>query len=123
MKTQDDQSKGAARSCVGCKYLYGQGNGYSNYTWEGTTVRCALDKNKALLEGNSEEGYDWVRDPDNDNFPATRNGRCEMYSGGAAYLTLDVDGEDGPADYTDDIEAIEAICKQSGRKPRGRNSA
>ena len=36
------------RSCVGCKYLYGQGHGYSNYTWEETTVRCALDRNQAL---------------------------------------------------------------------------
>lgn len=131
MNTQDNQPKkdGPAetlrsgdwlgRSCVGCKYLYGQGHGYSNYTWEETTVRCALDRNQALIDGNAEEGCDWVQDPEKDNFPATRNGRCEKYSGGAKYFTLDVDGENGPADSTDDAEAIEAICKHSGRKPHG----
>lgn len=101
-------------SCVGCKFLYGQGEGYSNYTWMETLVHCALNKNPALNE--AEEPYDWVKEPD--NWPKTRNGRCESYSEGP-YMTLDVDGDDGPADFTDDAEAIEAICKSSNRKAHG----
>jgi len=34
-------------------------------------------------------------------------------------VTLDVDGEDGPVDYTDDEEAIVAICAHSGRSRNG----
>lgn len=33
-------------------------------------------------------------------------------------VELDIDGEDGPADFTDDEEAIEAICAHA---ERGRN--
>ena len=36
------------KSCVGCKFLYSEGKGYSNYTWEETEVRCAKDKNPNL---------------------------------------------------------------------------
>ncbi len=35
-------------SCVGCKFLYVQDEGYSNYTVENSEVRCAHDRNKSL---------------------------------------------------------------------------
>jgi len=100
------------KSCVGCKFLYSQGKGYSNYTWEETEALCAKDKNPNLP---AEEGFNWT--PENDNWPKTNASRCELYSPGEK-VTLDVDGEDGPADYTKDEETIEVICSHSGR---GRN--
>lgn len=103
---------------MGCKFLYGHGTGYSNWTWMDTEVNCALDKNP-YLSGGASEGHDWNQDPLKDNFPATRDGRCDSYADGGEYLVLDVDGENGPADFTDDPEAIEAICKHSGRGPHG----
>ena len=100
------------KSCVGCKYLYTQGHGYSNYTWEETRVECAKDKNKNLP---SDEPYDW--NEVDDNWPATNASRCDLYATGEK-ICLDVDGENGPADDTSDEEAILAICEHSGR---GRN--
>jgi hypothetical protein len=102
------------KSCVGCKFLYGQGTGYSNWTWLDTDISCAKDKNPNLP---AEEGSDWTKE--HDNWPKTRDSRCELYAPGEM-VTLDVDGEDGPGDYTDDEETIAAICAHSGR---GRNGA
>lgn len=103
------------KTCVGCKFLYSEGDGYSNYTWLSDEVRCALDKNLKLP---AERPSDWKRDTASDNWPKTRDMRCESYSPGI-YVELDVDGLDGPADYTDDKEQIEAICKDTGRSPYG----
>lgn len=102
------------QSCVGCKFLYTEGTGYSNYTWESDDVRCAKDRNPNLPD---EKPYDWNLKADDDNWPKTSTSRCELYADGPM-VTMDVDREDGPADYTEDEEAIEAICKHSGR---GRN--
>lgn len=118
------------KSCVGCKFLYQVGEGYSNYTWLDDVVCCALNLNPNL----NEYGYrpsDWnaiqivydnymhaVLDPENDNWPRTNQSRCHKYSPGQ-YIMLDVDGDDGPADYTDDEEQIFAICKDCGRGPHG----
>lgn len=99
-------------SCVGCKYLYSEGQGYSNYTWEETEVRCAKDKNLNLP---ADKAYDWT--PESDNWPKTKDSRCDLYAPGEM-VALDVDGEDGPADYTQDEDAITTICTHSGR---GRN--
>lgn len=63
----------------------------------------------------AEKPYDWRDTPD--NWPKTNESRCELYQSGE-FVALDVDGEDGPADYTSDEEAIAAICEHSGR---GRN--
>ena len=101
------------KSCVGCKFLYSEGQGYSNYTWEDTEVRCAKDKNPNLP---APEGCDWT--PQGDNWPKTNTSRCELYAPGGM-VTLDVDGEDGPATYTQDEEAIAAICEHSGRGRTG----
>lgn len=97
------------KSCVGCKFLYSKGLGYSNYTWEENEVRCAKDKNPNLP---AEEGFDWT--PQNDNWAKTNASRCELYAVGGEMVKLDVDGDDGPADYTQDEEAIAAICEHSG---------
>lgn len=102
-------------SCVGCKFLYAEKAGYSDYSWAETYVRCALDKNSHLKAGCVQEPFDWNKDPD--NWPATRDSRCEMYVPGV-YVTLDVDRADGPADYSPDEQQIQAICKHAGR---GRN--
>ncbi len=101
------------KSCVGCKFLYSEGQGYSNYTWEDTEVRCAKDKNQNLP---APEGCDWT--PHCDNWPKTNASRCELYAAGEM-VALDVDGDDGPATYTQDEEAIAAICAHSGRGRTG----
>ena len=106
-------------SCVGCKFLYGHDSGYSNYTWMETYVHCAKDRNPNLLDGEKEEPYDWNKQEIGDNWKATADSRCELFAAGP-FITLDVDGENGPADDTDDQEAIDAICKHSGREPKGR---
>lgn len=102
-------------SCVGCKYLYSVGVGYSNYTWEETEVNCLLDENIHLPK---DEPYDWTKDVDNDNWPATMCGRCVHYKVGP-YIELDIDGENGPADFTDDEEIIAMVCQETGRSAKG----
>ena len=99
-------------SCIGCKYLYTKGVGYSNWTHLDDDVYCAKNRNPNLP---SAEPYDWNRV--NDNWPKTNTSRCEWYSAGEM-VRLDVDGYDGPADYINDEEVIAAICEHSGR---GRN--
>lgn len=123
-------------SCIGCKFLYAEGTEYSNYTWEATDVRCAKDRNPNLP---AEQPEDWCDNPD--NWQNTKDSRCELYahsntddfvlpallSTSGFYLlerrrflmTLDVEGYDGPADYTDDEESILAICAHSGRPRKG----
>lgn len=101
------------KSCVGCKFLFTQGTGYSNYTWIDNELSCAKARNPALPV---EEGCDWTKEPD--NCPATKAGRCELYAPGEM-VCLDVDGEDGPADHTQDEEVIVAICEASGRARKG----
>ena len=123
-----------SKSCVGCKYLYGLGVGYglrqriaySNYTWMNTLLKCALDKNPNLLA--EVEGCDWVIDPDKDNCPATNQSRCPCYCRTPeelltdtqnGYLVLDVDADNGPADFTRDPEAVLAIGKHANRGLHG----
>jgi hypothetical protein len=74
------------KSCVGCKFLFGDGNGYSDYTWMDTGVRCARERNPKLPV---DEPYDWQMEPD--NLPATMEGRCDLYSPGP-YITISPDG-------------------------------
>lgn len=108
-------------SCCGCKFLFGNGSGYSYYTWMDTYVECALGANPALLV-DVNEPFDWSHDPEADNFPATQNGRCERYSAGP-YITCDPDRENHPADEgAVDDEQIAAICKAAGYEwPRAHN--
>lgn len=104
-------------SCVGCKYLYSEGDGYSNYTWMVTYVKCAKNKNPNLIDGGEDSPYDWNMNEENDNWGKTNNSRCELYAPGV-FIELDVDGDNGPADESHDEEQILAICEHSGR---GRN--
>ena len=66
-----------SQSCVGCKFLYEQDDGYSNYTVTDTSVICALDLNKDLP---GERPWDWRPQPD--NWPKTMYGRCDKYAEG-----------------------------------------
>lgn len=96
-------------SCAGCKYLYGDGTGYSNYTWMETYVRCALARNHELLSDH-EEPWDW--DPTGvkpDEWKPTKSARCDQYSTGK-YITLDPEREGHPSDSSNDQEQIKAIC-------------
>jgi hypothetical protein len=83
-----------------------------------TFVRCARDKNPNLIDGDVEEPFDWNKNPEHDNWPKTNNSRCELYVSGV-YVELDVDGDNGPADESEDEEQIIVICKHSGRERNG----
>jgi hypothetical protein len=106
-------------SCVGCKYLYEEGEGYSNYTWEDTRVECALRNNPNLP---AYRPYGWFDKtpmiPENDKWVKTNNARCERYIPGP-YVMLDIDHENGPVDFTNDEEIIGLICAQTKRGPAG----
>lgn len=111
--------KAILSSCVGCKWLYQVGVGYSNYTWEDDDVRCAKNLNDNLREGYHYAPCDWNKDsPEQDNWPITMHSRCDKYEAGP-FVAMDVDGEDGPADFTTDKSQIDAICKHSDRDPHG----
>lgn len=97
-------------SCIGCKFLYAHDRGYSNWTVEDTEIICALALNPALP---ASEPYDWKQEDDNWN--ATKNGRCSRYATGPR-VRLDVDEEDTVESQTDDAEQRAAIKKHSGRK-------
>ncbi|MHB1310501.1 MAG: hypothetical protein ACYC3L_00695 [Gemmatimonadaceae bacterium] len=101
-----------SESCVGCKFLYSDGTGYSNYTWLETYARCALGKNEAL-KGDCEEPFDLTTDPAQDTWGPTMNGRCERYAAGV-HVTLDPDREDHPSAQSEDAEQITAICAADG---------
>lgn len=107
-------------SCCGCKFLFGDGTGYSSYTWEETYVTCALDRNALLGETqNAQRPEDWNQDPERDNWKRTRHGRCDRYAPGP-YVICDPDREEHPADTEGvDDEQVAAICAVTGyRWPR-----
>lgn len=111
----------SCNSCVGCKFLYTQQEGYSDYTVTDEFIECALDKNPNLP---ADEPIDWRSDMSTgeDNWPATQNSRCGSYSPieeEREHVVLDVDKEIGPADCTDDEEAVDAICKHAEVGPYG----
>jgi len=87
------------KSCVGCKFLWADGSGYSDYTWMDTDVKCAKERNTRLP---FSEPYDWIKEPD--NLPETMESRCELYSPGP-YITISPDGEadDKPIDEEQSI--------------------
>jgi hypothetical protein len=81
-------------SCVGCKFLWADGIGYSDYTWIDTDVKCAKERNPNLP---TAEPFDWKHEPD--NLPATKDARCSEYAQGP-YITVSPDGywNDEPID-------------------------
>jgi hypothetical protein len=105
-----------SKSCLGCKFLYDQDEGYSNYTVIDTSTICALDLNDKLP---AESPRDRQSNPD--NWPATMCGRCDRYAEGVA-VHLDVEGDDYVEDQTEDEEQRAAILKSSGRDPKPQSS-
>jgi hypothetical protein len=94
---------------MGCKFLYEQDHGYSNYTVEETDMECAKNRNPHLP---SARPWDWHKE--NDNWPKTRESRCDLYAPGKL-VSLDVDNEETVESQTDDAEQLEAIRAHSGR--------
>ena len=84
-------------SCLGCKFLYGNGTGYSNYTWMETYLECALDKNPNLKD--VEKPFDYEIQVI-DNFIPTMNSRCEFYRSGE-FIVLPPDRDDDLSEYSD----------------------
>lgn len=114
-------------SCVGCKFLYAQDTGYSNYTVIDIDIECALNRNENLPAVRPDDwgGRIWPEvipaSPENDRWSATQDSRCERYAidQTGEVVHLDIDNENGPADFTSDSEVIAAICADTGRKPHG----
>lgn len=102
-------------SCARCKFLYLHDFGYSNWTVEDTSVHCALDRNPHLKDRRIMP-YDWYYGEGRDNWPATRDSRCERYEAADGYIHLDVDGGNYPEDFGLDVEAVAAVEKHSGRR-------
>lgn len=92
-------------SCVGCKFLFGDGRGYSDWTWLDTDVRCALDRNPSLPDA---EPFDW--NMNDDNWGPTKDGRCTAFSPGP-YIVVSPDGEP----RTDPIDAEQARAIMEAR--------
>lgn len=103
-------------SCARCKFLYLHDSGYSNYTVENTSVNCALDRNPHLANHSPDMPYDWRYGDGKDNWPATRDSRCERYEESDTYIHLDVDGENYPDEFRLDAEAVAAVEEHSGRR-------
>ena len=99
------------KSCVGCKYLFAQDTGYSNYTVLDTTIDCMRSRNPKLP---ADEPYDWTESPD--NWPRTNTGRCELYVEGPR-VHLDCDGEETVESQTNDPEVIAAYKANYEAKP------
>lgn len=93
------------KSCLGCKYLYGDGHGYSNWTWMETYLTCALNANPNL--NGIDMPFDYTSQ-ESDEFEPTKNSRCLVYSEGK-FITLDPDREIVLENETDDIEQLLAI--------------
>lgn len=85
-----------SNSCAGCKFVYKDGSGYSNWTWMETHLRCALGKAEF---GDAEVPYDWNENPEGDNWGVTRESRCREYKPCGPALTLDPDRECWPRIY------------------------
>lgn len=94
-------------SCLGCKFLYENGTGYSNYTWMETYLLCALDRNHNLLSGEIESPYGF-EDQKEDRFNPTKNSRCEKYDKGV-FITLPPDRDEDLCDESEDFEQIDLI--------------
>lgn len=118
--TNDAGAMTIDRSCVGCKFLYGDGSGYSNYTWMDTYARCALDLNPSLRDQDCGDLGAIERQwsvPFSDEWPPTMHGRCNRYSSGP-YVELDPDRDNAVSSQTQDVEQIDAICAHDSTAKR-----
>ena len=76
-------------SCYGCKYLYKNGLGYSDWTWESTELTCAKDLNDHLpVEETVDLGVDMAPTL---RFMAQIACECNEYSQGSM-VTVSPDG-------------------------------
>lgn len=76
---------------------------------------CALDRNPHL-KASPDMPYDWKYGEDHDNWPATRDSRCERYEATDEHIHLDVDGGYYPDEFPVDAEAVAAVEEHSGRR-------
>lgn len=106
---------GMTNTCRGCKFLYLDGSGYSNYTWLESFARCARSANPALLADHSTP-CDWEAQPEGvDIWPPTMAGRCGLYAPGVL-ITLDPDREDDPREALSDEEQVRAILDDDRKR-------
>lgn len=80
------------KSCIGCKFLYGDGQGYSNYTWMDTFMVCALGLSEKLRSGEVQKQYSYheaqqmnlenLSDDKNQELINYVGERCNMFSPG-----------------------------------------
>lgn len=105
-----------SKSCLMCRWIVLRETGYSNYTVEDTDAHCVMGRNPMLPAEIPDEVRDykevpgkgyvnmWLMGPDNDEWHATRNSRCELYQGGHDEpVIIDVEGDDIP-------ENDDAVC-------------
>lgn len=103
-----------ATNCDGCKYLYLDGQGYSDYTWEETYVTCALELNPHLPV---QEPCDYRDDSVGRlRWLAMMAHDCDKYAAGDQ-VCITPDGN--IQGFTDDNEQMRAILKhyQDGGEP------
>ena len=112
MGTERNVETTPEQSCLGCKFLYTQDSGWSNWTVEETEVRCALRANPNLP---ADQPWNWTTGG-GDNWPATNASRCVNFAAGPS-VSLDVEGETHPRDCTDDPETIAAVCAHAEIAP------
>ena len=106
---------GDCKSCAGCKWLYEQDRGYSNYTVESSELVCIMDNNQNLP---AELPYDWNHHYERydesivDNWGITNNSRCGLYENVSPHrVTADVDLECGKLsnyflDYDEEVLSV-----------------
>ena len=73
-------------------------------------------RNPHLKDPSPDMPYDWLYGEGRDNWPATRDSRCERYEAADEYIHLDVDGENYPDEFGLDAEAVAAVEEHSGRR-------
>lgn len=115
--TSKPDDKSDDKSCSNCKFLYADGQGYSNYTWMDTYVRCALDRNTNLKDNDIDKPY-FKGEVEKlfSVWDATASSRCDAYKPGK-FLTLDPDRHCDELIECDDDEQVEAILKHdSGQR-------
>lgn len=102
--------EGLTNSCLSCACMYFKDSGYSNYTVIDTDVCCARARNPHLP---APEPYDWNRDPEHDNWPATQDSLCNAavpLPSGVRHAHFDVEGETTVSAFADlPEEAFQAL--------------
>ena len=104
------------KSCFGCKFLYGDGQGYSNWTWMDTFLICALSQSEKLKSGEVQKPYTAYEQrepltPEREAELLNLTGpRCSFYSPGP-FVELCPDRDEEYKDLCIDEDQYEAIKK------------